>query len=76
MNPVIVFTRPNSLESRALLAWLWEWNLPWVERASNEVAGDSKLRTVIDGKPFSGSLAEQRERLRQFFGLKKPTVHD
>ena len=76
MNPVVVFTRPNSLESRALMAWLWEWNLPWVEGVSNEVDSEEKLRTVIDGKPFSGSLAEQRERLREFFGIKKSILHD
>lgn len=78
MNPVIVFSHPNSLESRALTAWLWEWNLPWIEGACSEAESvkTPKLRTVINGKPFSGTLAQQREHLSKFFGLKKPTLHD
>ena len=74
MNPVIVLAKPNSLESRALTAWLWEWNISWVEQTSDDVAG--KLMTVVDGMPFSGSFAQQRNHLEKVFGLTKPVVHD
>ena len=49
MNPVVVLAQPNSLESRALTAWLWEWDIPCIEQVG-ENAG--KLMTVVDGKPF------------------------